>query len=579
MAVQFNAVSTTKGTLGQYTLQHTASGEKRAVVVSVSIYDIYAQSRTVTGITYAGIALTKLAELSSSGVKRRIELWGLVNPPTGQQTVVVTLSGSSAQAVIGVTSYIGVNQSTPWRNTGTNTDNSNAGTVSVDNTLADDMVLGAISVAVSTGLTTPATMRWQDTQEIGDGLYLNGSGSTKTGTGTVIFTWNHATEVYSAAAVTIAGAEDKFGSFTISGNGTTSFTGEKPISGYTTSITSASSTYSNGYGILLQGEVQGIESTGDTRNGSFEFSGNGNFSITATKNEEIVGSEFVISGNGSAVMSGDKDVNASFEISGNENIESYYIANIVSAEYATGEGIYIQAEATGYNFLGSSVDVGKSFEISGNGDASFVGQKDAYNTFVVSGNGSVAFTGSPPAVYGILVGGELQETPEYSLESETVTYQASAGEFNVAGNGVVEFVGQRSKVFVISGKGSAEFVGSKGAENTFEITGGGDASAEGVTEYATFGQFVVSGNGEILFEGDKAGFNVFVVTENGTFEIDATSEKFGEFVVSGNGSVIMVSSEMPDSIDLYYLKELPLDFSLVEKPLDFSLKEVRWIKN
>lgn len=67
--------------------------------------------KTVTSLTYAGQALTKIGSVTP-GTAPTSEIWYLLNPPTGANTVSVTFSGT-VDAVAGSTSWKGVNQTTP----------------------------------------------------------------------------------------------------------------------------------------------------------------------------------------------------------------------------------------------------------------------------------------------------------------------------------------------------------------------------------------------------------------------------------------------------------------------------------
>jgi hypothetical protein len=85
----------------------------RLLVVGVS-----AASRTaaVTSVTYGGVALTRLgAQLSSrwSDAQLDAELWYLLAPPAGQNTVVVSLA-TSTPVVVGAMTFSGVNQTAPF---------------------------------------------------------------------------------------------------------------------------------------------------------------------------------------------------------------------------------------------------------------------------------------------------------------------------------------------------------------------------------------------------------------------------------------------------------------------------------
>jgi hypothetical protein len=75
------------------TFSHTTSGSNRLLVVGVHTVD--ANSRTITGVTYNGVAMTSLYEYSAFS-QRRTGMFYLINPASGANNVVITLSGATA---------------------------------------------------------------------------------------------------------------------------------------------------------------------------------------------------------------------------------------------------------------------------------------------------------------------------------------------------------------------------------------------------------------------------------------------------------------------------------------------------
>ena len=104
---------TTGSTTGSgLTVSHTSSGDDRLMLVSVSMAN--PGSRTVSDISYNGTMLTFVGAHANGSNEARVEVWALVAPDLGAHDVVVTLSGAnSAGTVVGVTSFTGVDQTTP----------------------------------------------------------------------------------------------------------------------------------------------------------------------------------------------------------------------------------------------------------------------------------------------------------------------------------------------------------------------------------------------------------------------------------------------------------------------------------
>ena len=88
---------------------HTCTGSSRYLLVGVSMLSL---AQTVTGITYNGVALTFLGSQNSVTGAARTELWGLVAPASGTNTIAVTLSGAIAWSG-NASSYTNVNQAVP----------------------------------------------------------------------------------------------------------------------------------------------------------------------------------------------------------------------------------------------------------------------------------------------------------------------------------------------------------------------------------------------------------------------------------------------------------------------------------
>ena len=112
MTIQFDAASsanTLGAALATLTWAHTvtAAGTGRLLTVGVSIKTTAGQ--IVTGITYAGVALTKLDDHDSPIPDVRAELWYLKSPSTGANNIVVTLS-AGARFCAGGMSFTEVDQ-------------------------------------------------------------------------------------------------------------------------------------------------------------------------------------------------------------------------------------------------------------------------------------------------------------------------------------------------------------------------------------------------------------------------------------------------------------------------------------
>lgn len=113
MAIAFDAATNGSSvTATSYTLAHTCTGTNRFLVVGVVGVAGAATSNNISGVTYAGVAMTKIGEEQLSPNDRWFSIWYLYNPASGANNIVVS-SSSSAFIAASAASYNGVAQSAP----------------------------------------------------------------------------------------------------------------------------------------------------------------------------------------------------------------------------------------------------------------------------------------------------------------------------------------------------------------------------------------------------------------------------------------------------------------------------------
>ncbi len=96
------------------TWSHTTSAvNDRILVVSVDTAWNLAAPSTATGVTYNGVALTKLAGLTGQAGRANGSVWYLINPPVGAHNVVVTFTGNASDEAGESTTYYNVDQTNP----------------------------------------------------------------------------------------------------------------------------------------------------------------------------------------------------------------------------------------------------------------------------------------------------------------------------------------------------------------------------------------------------------------------------------------------------------------------------------
>lgn len=143
------SISPYEAALSTYNFTHRVGtgGGNRALIIGVSLF----AAGTVSSVTYNSVSLTFIRS-DTNGIYRS-ELWQLVAPDTGSNTVTVNLSGSLT-SIANAQSYVGVDQTTPIdaNNGGNGTGNPASANVT---TITDkDRVVGNIATQTASGVTS-----------------------------------------------------------------------------------------------------------------------------------------------------------------------------------------------------------------------------------------------------------------------------------------------------------------------------------------------------------------------------------------------------------------------------------------
>lgn len=112
-AIAFDAGTTKTGNAASFTWSHTVSAAtNRILILSVSIGSNAQQNvSTTTKPTYAGMQFTQINVVNNSA-QCTVEMWYLINPPTGTNNIILTLTGA-ADMVAAAVSLSGVDQTNP----------------------------------------------------------------------------------------------------------------------------------------------------------------------------------------------------------------------------------------------------------------------------------------------------------------------------------------------------------------------------------------------------------------------------------------------------------------------------------
>lgn len=189
--IAFDAASNSgyQAAASSYNWAHVCTGHDRYLVVGVAMLSL---AQTVSSITYGGVALTLLGSRSSISGACRIELWGLVAPARGSNTIAVTLTGAIASAGC-ATSLLGVHPTAPVESF-TSAQATNVGaadaTVAAEPTVADNVWHVDIVATDDTAITVGAgqTQRANVTGAGGSGAMSTEGPQTPVGAVTMSWT-------------------------------------------------------------------------------------------------------------------------------------------------------------------------------------------------------------------------------------------------------------------------------------------------------------------------------------------------------------------------------------------------------
>ena len=162
----------------------------------------------VTGITYGGQALTVVgtAAQGTGGDNARIEIWRLVNPPTGSNTVSITFTDAVNEegATAGAASFTGVHQTTPLGTFASAVSSGTADTPTVNvSSAVGELVFDTVARKQNSLTVDPGqTQRWHLCTD-GTCSNVDGGTSTKDGAASVTMTWTPDNKRWAIGAVPI----------------------------------------------------------------------------------------------------------------------------------------------------------------------------------------------------------------------------------------------------------------------------------------------------------------------------------------------------------------------------------------
>jgi uncharacterized repeat protein (TIGR01451 family) len=257
-----NASSAQSQSNNPITFAHTTgTGSNRLLVVGFVMKD----PKTVTSITYNGVALTKAGAIANTS-NVEVQIWYLVNPASGANNVVVNWAGGTVSHV-GAATFTGVHQTAPL---GTFVSNKNTGAdttpnVTVSSSTGDLVfdVMGARNPLLDSTVGAGQTARWN--LNAGGNALVSG-GSTEPGGGSVNMGWTLSTPgLWAIGAVPIKPAAACPTGVTISNFTTGAGSNRLLLVGVSIDLNSPTAAISSiSYG------AQSLTKVGDVTNGSNE---------------------------------------------------------------------------------------------------------------------------------------------------------------------------------------------------------------------------------------------------------------------------------------------------------------------
>ena len=136
-------VATTNQSCDPCTWNHTVTtgGSDRILVVGIAFNN--AGSQTISRVTYAGAALTKVRS-DINGTQGETSIWYRLNPATGTNTVVVDFSAAPTAVHFVSLSFLGVDQANPIDAHAGATAESDTATVNITTSVADAWIIDTV---------------------------------------------------------------------------------------------------------------------------------------------------------------------------------------------------------------------------------------------------------------------------------------------------------------------------------------------------------------------------------------------------------------------------------------------------
>jgi hypothetical protein len=176
------------------TWSHTCTGSNRILIVGAYGYMASGGLIAITGVTYNGVALTKIAGINGTAdaLNQNTELWYLIAPATGANNIVITWASSVQFKSGSGMSYTDVDQTSPIDSSATGQSGSTGSASATSQTLTTTVVAsncwltGIVSARGGVPAAgTATTLRGTNTSSFSSG----GDSNTTVSTGSQSLQW------------------------------------------------------------------------------------------------------------------------------------------------------------------------------------------------------------------------------------------------------------------------------------------------------------------------------------------------------------------------------------------------------
>lgn len=194
-----------------FTFSHSTSGSDRLLLVSIASQPNGDDGiiEVATGVTYGGQALTIVGTEAQGPDNSRIEIWRLVNPPTGANTVSITFNDpfddpvNEEGASVGAVSFTGVHQGTPLGTFASASSSGSSVPSVIVSSAVGELVFDTVARKGAAVTVDPSqSEQWNLCTDAGCSN-VGGGASTEAGAASVTMSWSPANDRWSIGAVPI----------------------------------------------------------------------------------------------------------------------------------------------------------------------------------------------------------------------------------------------------------------------------------------------------------------------------------------------------------------------------------------